>query len=74
MTKLKDASAVPWTLDAEANDYLATLELPPEPVLKQYRAKRDAQEAAAPRVGDKAPGFTVEMLSGDGSRRDRRNG
>ena len=68
MNEVTDTSEVPWTLDQETNEYLATLELPPEPVLQQYRAQKAAQEAAAPRVGDKAPDFSVELLTRDGER------
>lgn len=50
------------------NDYLATLELPPEPVLRQYMADREPIEAAAPKPGDKAPDFSVEKLTADGTR------
>jgi len=58
----------PWTLDDEINEHLATLELPPEPVVKQYMAERKPIEAAAPKTGDHAPDFSVELLTDSGSR------
>jgi hypothetical protein len=58
----------PWTSDPAVNDYLATMELPPEPVMQQYIAERAPLEAAAPKVGEVVPDFRAERLGPDGLR------
>jgi len=59
---------VPWTSDPAVNDFLATMELPPEPVMKQYIAERVVLEAAAPKIGEQATDFLAERLSPEGQR------
>ncbi len=63
--RLSDA---PWTNDEQVNDFLATMELPPEPVMKQYIAAREIIEAKVPKEGEKAPEFRLEKLSPEGRR------
>jgi len=58
----------PWTPDEAINDFLATLELPPEPVVKQYMKEREPLEAAAPSEGEIAPAFSLEKLTAEGQR------
>jgi hypothetical protein len=58
----------PWTTDTAINDFLETLELPPEPVVKQYMAERAPLEAAAPAEGSQAPDFSLERLTPEGQR------
>lgn len=63
--RLSDA---PWTNDEQVNDFLTTLELPPEPIMKQYQAEREVLEAVAPKVGEQAPEFRLEKLTSEGVR------
>ncbi len=61
-------SDAPWTTDAAVNEFLQDLELPPEPVLKQYMQERAVLEAAAPKPGEPAPDFRLEKLAASGAR------
>ncbi len=55
-----------WTLDPAIDDFMATIELPPKSFMDELAAQRMPLEAAAPKVGERAPEFKAERLSADG--------
>jgi alkyl hydroperoxide reductase subunit AhpC len=55
-----------WTTNPDIDVFLETLEIPSEEMKQQYLAARMPLEEAAPKVGDKAPDFSVELLGSDG--------
>ncbi|MAF84750.1 MAG: redoxin domain-containing protein [Gammaproteobacteria bacterium] len=57
----------PWTLDPVINASMETLKLPPEADLEKLMAERAPMEARAPKVGERAPAFTAERLSAEGT-------
>jgi len=55
-----------WTLDPAIDDFMKTIELPPQSFMDELAAQRAPLEAAAPKPGEAAPAFTAERLSPDG--------
>ena len=55
-----------WTLDPAIDEFMQTIEMPPEPFMENLAAARGPVEAAAPKVGDAAPDFSAELLSAEG--------
>jgi hypothetical protein len=52
-----------WTLEPEIDAYLEVIELPPDEFMQQLAAERAPIEAAAPKPGEAAPGFTAQCFS-----------
>jgi len=51
-----------WTLDPDIDAYLEAMPPPPAAVMEAFMAERMRQEAAAPKVGDVAPEFRLNLL------------
>ncbi len=56
-----------WTLDPVINASMETLKGPPEADLERLMADRASKEAKAPKVGERAPAFTAERMSAEGT-------
>jgi hypothetical protein len=56
-----------WTLDADIDAFLETMELPAAPFMENLMAERMPLEKAAPEVGSSAPAFSAERLAANGA-------
>jgi hypothetical protein len=51
-----------WTLEPEIDAFMKVIELPPNEFMQQLAAERAPIEAAAPKIGEKAPAFSVQRF------------
>jgi hypothetical protein len=51
-----------WTLEPEIDAFMQVIELPPDDYMQQLASERAPIEAAAPKVGEKAPVFSAQRF------------